>query len=661
MSCNCSDGVGSLRNSPYDMIPMQRAIDTVLGLAKPLLKTSVPLQEALGSVLAETVRSKEPLPPFRASVMDGYAVVASDGVGEFPILSRVAAGDAPGVHVTPGRVAYVTTGCPVPDGADAVVKIEDTEAVLGEDGKTEVAVKILHAVQSGTSIRPIGHDIAQGEVIVEAGEVITPAVLGLLATVGIASVPIYKIPVVGVLSTGSELVDATDAAGIRGGKIRDSNRPMLLAYMQQLHVKTVDLGICSDSWDSLRDLLFSKLPSIDVLITSGGVSMGEHDLVKPLLKELGTVHFGRIHMKPGKPTTVATVPIGGVDKLVFALPGNPVSCLVTSCLLVQPALKRLRGHTIAQSSPVVFQARLLHPLPLDRDRPEYHRAVVRWEKNEWVATSTGVQASSRLLSCRHANALLHLPVGTHLAAESVVECIFLSDMVYALSLGDSWSVEIALGQCCVRDRRAQSPIASSSCIGSCCANRPESARPSVRVDGGHFFPHCHELDKASKVSDSVSRGDSTDRSGPVMQTTLTEMPGLAVEIVQAAVVADEVDEIQNVVRTWCDVAHVDLIVTSGGTGFSPRDVTPEAVKVLLDRDAPGLVHKMLQASLDVTPMAILARPVAGMRGHTLVLTLPGKPNAVVETLTALAPVLPHALHLLQDVSHHHHKGKNALQ
>ncbi|RHY35130.1 hypothetical protein DYB32_000354, partial [Aphanomyces invadans] len=265
---------------------------------------------------------------------------------------------------------------------------------------------------------------------------------------------------------------------IRGGKIRDSNRPMLLAYMQQLHVKTVDLA---------------------------------HELPDEV--------------------NGSKVPIGGVDKLVFALPGNPVSCLVTSCLLVQPALKRLRGHTIAQSSPVVFQARLVHPLPLDRDRPEYHRAVVRWEKNEWVATSTGVQASSRLL---------------------------------------------------------------------------------------RYVP------------------------------SVDKMPGLAVEIVQAAVVADEVDEIQNVVRTWCDVAHVDLIVTSGGTGFSPRDVTPEAVK-------------MLQASLDVTPMAILARPVAGMRGHTLVLTLPGKPNAVVETLTALAPVLPHALHLLQDVSHHHHKGKNALQ
>ncbi|ETV88559.1 hypothetical protein, variant 2 [Aphanomyces astaci] len=490
MSCNCSDGVGGLRNSPYDMIPMKEAIDTVIRLAQPLLKTSVPLHEALGCVLAETIKSKEPLPPFRASVMDGYAVVASDGVGEFPILSRVAAGDAPGVQVTPGHVAYVTTGCPVPDGADAVVKIEDTEAILGDDGKTELAIKILHAVQSGTSIRPIGFDIAQDQVVVEAGEVVTPAVLGLLATVGIATVSIYKTPVVGVLSTGSELVDATDAAGIRCGKIRDSNRPMLLAYMQQLRFQTVDLGICSDKWDALRDLVLAKLPSIDVLITSGGVSMGEHDLVKPLLKELGTVHFGRIHMKPGKPTTVATVPIAGVPKLVFALPGNPVSCLVTSCLLVQPALKRLGGFTAEQAAPVVFQARLLHPLPLDTDRPEYHRAVVRWERTEWVATSTGVQASSRLLSCRHANALLHLPVGTQLATGSVVDCTFLSDM----GGGASAVPHVHLPP----PQRAPTPSQT----------RPVTAK-RLRVRA------C-----VLTVSDSVSQGLAIDRSGPVMQSTL---------------------------------------------------------------------------------------------------------------------------------------------
>ncbi|KAF0692496.1 Aste57867_16440 [Aphanomyces stellatus] len=630
MSCNCSDGVGSLRNSPYDMIPMQKAIDTVINLAQPLLKTSVPLHEALGSVLAETIKSKEPLPPFRASVMDGYAVVASDGVGEFPVLNRVAAGDVPNsVYVTPGHVAYVTTGCPVPDGADAVVKIEDTETIVDAAGK-EVAIKVVQAVSSGTSIRPIGFDIPNDAVVVEAGEVITPAVLGLLATVGVATVSIFRKPVVGVLSTGSELVDASQS--IHDGKIRDSNRPMLLAYMQQLGVETVDLGICSDKWDALRALLLDSLSKIDVLITSGGVSMGEHDLVKPLLKELGTVHFGRIHMKPGKPTTFATIDVDGTPKLVFALPGNPVSCLVTSCLLVQPALKRMRGHSAASAAPVRFHARLQHALPLDRERPEYHRAIVQWAGHEWVAASTGVQASSRLLSCRHANALVYLPVGTRMEADSLVECIFFSDM------GGLSSVQPALSS--VGAKAVSPPPISMPPT----ANKPTKAA-ALRVRA------C-----VLTVSDRVSRGQAEDRSGPTMQQKLRDIPGLDVDIVEAAVVADERVDIQALVTRWCDADRVDLVVTSGGTGFSPRDITPEAVKDLLHREAPGLVHKMLAASLEVTPMAILARPVAGTRHSTLVLTLPGKPNAVVETIDALTPVLPHALHLLQDVSHGHHQG-----
>ncbi|CAK4080941.1 unnamed protein product [Aphanomyces euteiches] len=619
MSCNCSDGVGSLRNSPYDMIPMQEAINTVLREAQPLLKTTVSLQEALGCVLAETVKAKEPLPPFRASVMDGYAVVASDGVGEFPLLSRVAAGDAPGLSTKPGYLSYVTTGSPVPDGADAVVKIEDTEAVLNEAGQ-EVAIKILHAVTPGTSIRPIGYDIQQDEIVVEAGEAITPAVLGLLATVGESSVSVFRKPVVGVLSTGSELVDASHS--IHDGKIRDSNRPMLLSYLQQLHVRTVDLGICSDKWDSLRSLLLSKLPSIDVLITSGGVSMGEHDLVKPLLKELGKIHFGRIHMKPGKPTTFATVQVENIPKLVFALPGNPVSCLVTACLLVQPALKRLSGHDVATSAPVTFRARLQHDLPLDKERPEYHRAVVNWSaQNEWVATSTGVQASSRLLSCRHANALLYLPVGTRIQAGALVDCIFLTETGLLSTPTSIPSIP--------------PPKAASS-----------SAKKALKVRA------C-----VLTVSDRVSRGEAEDRSGPTMQKKLQDIPRLDVEIVQAAVVPDEREEIQDIVKTWSDDKRVDIIVTSGGTGFSPRDITPEAIKPLLHREAPGLVHKMMAASLEVTPMAILARPIAGTRNQTLVITLPGKPNAVVETIDALASVLPHALHLLQDVSHGHHQGK----
>lgn len=208
---------------------------------------------------------------------------------------------------------------------------------------------------------------------------------------------VHRKPIVGVLSTGSELVEAF--AATPPGKIRDSNRPMLLSLLREWDVEVIDLGICVDKKHLLEETIRNAFRKVDVLITSGGVSMGDHDLIKPLLEQIGTVHFGRLFMKPGKPTTFATVDVDGIQKFAFALPGNPVSTFTTCHLLVHPALKRLSGFPIEKCQHTKIHAILAHPIKLDAERPEFHRANVAWDVKQlkFIAASTGRQISSRLL------------------------------------------------------------------------------------------------------------------------------------------------------------------------------------------------------------------------------------------------------------------------
>ncbi|EGZ11890.1 hypothetical protein PHYSODRAFT_562882 [Phytophthora sojae] len=574
------------------MLRVEAAVELVLQQAQPLEAARVAAHEADGFVLVEPVHSVEPLPPFRASIMDGYAVVAADGVGTFPVVERIAAGDMPVTALKPGQVSYITTGSPVPDGADAVVKIEDTSSVEGsETVAREVEVKILKAVKEGQNIRAIGSDISPGEVLVNAHELVSAAEIGLLATAGITEVVAHRKPVIGVLSTGSELVEAFQGT-TTPGKIRDSNRPMLLALLSGWGAKMLDLGVCGDSKEALKETIMEALKQVDVLITSGGVSMGDHDLIKPLLEEMGTVHFGRLLMKPGKPTTFATLDVQGAKKLVFALPGNPVSSFTTCHLLVLPALRRLRGLPISKCRHAKVYATLTHPIKLDSERPEFHRANLEWDakQHKFLATSTGRQISSRLLSCRNANALLCLPTGTEIRN---------GDAIFRAGL--------------------------------------------------------------LTISDRVSAGTSTDMSGPAMADVLHQVDKVQVDVVATKVVPDDVSEIQAVVKGWADSDAVDLILTSGGTGFSPRDVTPEAIKAVLDKEIPGFPIAMLESSLKITAKAVLSRPVAGIRKKTLIVTLPGKPKAVVENFSAIAEVLPHALHLVRDVPHEHHRANPSSQ
>jgi gephyrin len=417
------------------MLPVPDALATVLVQTSTLAPRSVPLAEAAGLILAEDVAAPEPLPPFRASIKDGYAVIAADGPGEYPMVGEITAGQPPDFTLTPGAVAYITTGAPLPSGADAVVMVEETTPLHSENGETRV--RIQTRVQPGADVRGVGADIAAGERVLAAGERLGPAEIGLLATVGASRVTVYPRPRVAVLSTGDELVEPHQALG--PGQIRDSNRATLMAAARASGGIPVDLGIARDEQRDLEERVERGLREADVLLTSGGVSMGELDLLKPLLENAGQVHFGRVLMKPGKPLTFATATADGASDdsahkcLVFALPGNPVSSLVTYYLFAVPALRKLAGWPDPHLRRV--RAQLAQSLRLDPQRPEYHRATLRWENGlhdgggGFVAESTGSQASSRLLSMRTANALLELPARAgELPAGSVVDALVIGEI-----------------------------------------------------------------------------------------------------------------------------------------------------------------------------------------------------------------------------------------
>ncbi|XP_071019364.1 gephyrin b isoform X16 [Oncorhynchus clarkii lewisi] len=406
------------RMSPFPLTSMDKAFITVLEMTAILGTEIINYRDGMGRVLAQDVYAKDNLPPFPASVKDGYAVRAADGPGDRFIIGESQAGEQPTHTVMPGQVMRVTTGAPIPCGADAVVQVEDTELLReSEDGTEELEVRILVQARPGQDIRPIGHDIKRGECVLSKGTHMGPSEIGLLATVGVTEVEVQKFPVVAVMSTGNELLNPED--DLHPGKIRDSNRSTLLATIQEHGYPTINLGIVGDNPDDLLNALNEGISRADVIITSGGVSMGEKvceqiDYLKQVLDiDLhAQIHFGRVFMKPGLPTTFATLDMDGARKLIFALPGsNPVSAVVTCNLFVIPALRKMQG--ILDPRPTIIKARLSCDVKLD-PRPEYHRCILTWHHQEplpW-AQSTGNQVSSRLMSMRSANGLLMLPPKT---------------------------------------------------------------------------------------------------------------------------------------------------------------------------------------------------------------------------------------------------------
>ncbi|RYO77049.1 hypothetical protein DL762_009511 [Monosporascus cannonballus] len=420
------------RESPYPMVSVEEALARIREhVPAPLEVVVSRVDESLpGAVLAEDVVAGENVPAFRASIVDGYAVVVPpDGNlrGVFPVVSvsHAAPGDGETRALREGEVARITTGAPLPPGATSVIMVEDTVLrTASEDGREEREVEILAegVVREGENVREVGSDVREGTTILRRGEHVSAVggEVGLLASVGAAEVRTYRRPVVGVLSTGDEVVPHDRGGGLRLGEVRDSNRVALLAAAREAGFEALDLGIAADTAPgALEEGLRAGLRAADLVVTTGGVSMGELDLLKPTVERAlgGRVHFGRVAMKPGKPTTFATVPVegggGAADaKVLFALPGNPASALVTFHLFALPALHRMAGVGDGGEGLPRVRVGLAHDFPLDPARPEYHRAVVSaGADGALTAASTGGQRSSRVGSLRGANALLCLPSG----------------------------------------------------------------------------------------------------------------------------------------------------------------------------------------------------------------------------------------------------------
>jgi molybdopterin molybdotransferase len=391
------------------MLSVADALRLILEQCRPLPAEARPLScDLLDHVLAEDIAADLDMPPFDKALMDGYAVRSGDQV-ILAVIEEITAGQVPTRPVHPGQASRIMTGAPIPEGADAVVPVERTRLLDGN------RVQLEGPVRAGANLLPRGKEMRRGDIVLRAGCVLRPQEFGMLATLGRTTVQVVPAPRVAVLATGDELIEPNLTPG--PGQIRNSNAAMLVAQAANAGALPRSLGIARDRVDSLRPLIEEGLESAHVLVLSGGVSAGKLDLVPGVLKELGVVpHFHKVHLKPGKPLFFGTCETSAGKRLVFGLPGNPVSSLVCFELFLRPALARLAGKS---SDSARLRARLAVDFAYMTDRPTYHPAHLEMDERGFSVRPVPWFGSADLRAFLDASALLVLPEGeqTHRAGQ----------------------------------------------------------------------------------------------------------------------------------------------------------------------------------------------------------------------------------------------------
>jgi molybdopterin molybdotransferase len=391
-------------DSAEGLMAVDDARARVLDAIQPLAPLQLPLTEVHGCVSAEDVVATHSLPAFASSAMDGFAVRASDVAdatparpAELKIVGRAMIGHRPEIVVGGGEAVAIATGAPVPAGADAVVPIENAQ-VVGE------VVRLAEAAPSGRHVRPVGEDVAEGTVLVQRGKRLGAPELGLLANAGFPTPLVHPRPRVVVLSTGDELVVPTETPQF--GQVRDANAYTIFGALREAGAMPVLAGIVRDDADSLKQTVFDYLIQADAFISSGGVSVGERDVVKAAFFRRGEIDFYKVAMQPGMPQGFGQIE----GKPYFGLPGNPVSVFVSFELFVRPAIQKMLGRTELERPQVT--ARLADDVSGPEGKTQYARVVVEREGESWVATPTGARGSNLISTVSRANGLAMIPPGT---------------------------------------------------------------------------------------------------------------------------------------------------------------------------------------------------------------------------------------------------------
>jgi molybdopterin molybdotransferase len=401
------------------MISYEDALQNILGVISPLGLEKINILDALGRVIGEDIYAGRSIPPKDNSAMDGYALRAEDTAGASPerpirleVVEDIPAGVVPQKRIGPGQAARIMTGAPIPEGADSVLRMEDTK-------KEGTQVALFVAVEKGQDIRYQGEDVREGEAVIARGDVIRAAEVGMLASLGRSFIFVHQKPMVAIVSTGDELVDIDETAS--PWKIINSNGYSLAALVKECGAIPLQMGIAQDKREDLI-AKFRAAMRADLIVSSGGVSVGDYDLVKEIMKEVGNqMQFWRVAMRPGRPLAFGV--LGNIPLL--GLPGNPVSSMVSFQQFVRPAILKMLGHKNLFRRTI--RALLTEDVQKTPGYRHFIRAQIKRDKEGYVVVSTGEQGSGILKSMVRANGLIVIPEEAHMAHAGEIVTVQLLD------------------------------------------------------------------------------------------------------------------------------------------------------------------------------------------------------------------------------------------